>query len=275
MSLARRGTDKYGGLNICLAKVLDQEIAFHTDPTNTAARMAWAELSGLLNRYGFRFWHQLPATFFDDEKQDAGGQICLRLAVIVGSAFEAGEITADAVVQAFDGEGVGFALNMVFLAEDSGVGMPEVGGEDDVWGMRKLRIQPLRCFGATIPQRPAQDAFGSTINSPPEPAISFFLAIYVHNSSASTHSTFSAGVAFRTLPDTAFFTQLVMELWLTPNRRSVARWPTPSKYCAKAAAFFSGATKRRSVSPKVFLHCWHRQRWWPCREFPFLTGLAV
>ena len=46
MSLARRGTDKYGGLNIRLAKVLDQEIAFHTDPTNTPARMAWAELSG-------------------------------------------------------------------------------------------------------------------------------------------------------------------------------------------------------------------------------------
>lgn len=46
VSLARRGTDKYGGLNLRLAKVLDQEIIFHTDPTNASPRMAWAELSG-------------------------------------------------------------------------------------------------------------------------------------------------------------------------------------------------------------------------------------
>ena len=44
--LARRGTDKYGGLNIRLAKVADQEISFHTDATNDQPRMAWAELSG-------------------------------------------------------------------------------------------------------------------------------------------------------------------------------------------------------------------------------------
>lgn len=44
--LARRGTDKYGGLNIRLAKVVDQEIIFHTDPTNATPRLAWAELSG-------------------------------------------------------------------------------------------------------------------------------------------------------------------------------------------------------------------------------------
>ena len=98
------------------------------------------------------------------------------LAVIVGPSFKASEVAADAVVQAFDGEGVGFALDMVFIAEDFPVGVPEVGGKDDVGGVRKLRIQPLRCFGSTIPQRPAQDAFGSTINSPPEPAIVFFFA---------------------------------------------------------------------------------------------------
>lgn len=46
VSLARRGTDKYGGLNIRLAKVADQEIVFHTDATNASPRMAWAELSG-------------------------------------------------------------------------------------------------------------------------------------------------------------------------------------------------------------------------------------
>lgn len=44
--LARRGTDKYGGLNIRLAKVAEQEIIFHTDPTNATPRLAWAELSG-------------------------------------------------------------------------------------------------------------------------------------------------------------------------------------------------------------------------------------
>ena len=44
--LARRGTLHYGGLNIRLAKVAEQEITFHTDPTNAAPRMAWAELSG-------------------------------------------------------------------------------------------------------------------------------------------------------------------------------------------------------------------------------------
>jgi hypothetical protein len=62
-----------------------------------------------------------------------------------------------------------------------------------------------------------------------------------------------------------------MELWLTPRSRSVARWPTPSRYCAKAAAFFSGGTKRRSLSPKVLWQTWQRQRWWPWREVPFLT----
>jgi hypothetical protein len=44
--LARRGTDKYGGLNVRLAPVQDQEVVFHTDRTNAAPRMAWAELSG-------------------------------------------------------------------------------------------------------------------------------------------------------------------------------------------------------------------------------------
>lgn len=44
--LARRGTLHYGGLNIRLAKVADQEIIFHTDPTNATPRLAWAELSG-------------------------------------------------------------------------------------------------------------------------------------------------------------------------------------------------------------------------------------
>ncbi len=46
VSLARRGTLHYGGLNLRLAKVAEQEIIFHTDPTNATPRMAWAEDSG-------------------------------------------------------------------------------------------------------------------------------------------------------------------------------------------------------------------------------------
>ncbi|MEK7707465.1 MAG: DUF6807 family protein [Verrucomicrobiota bacterium] len=56
VSLARRGTLHYGGLNLRLAKVAGQEIIFHTDPTNTAPRMAWAGLSGM----------------FDDSPQSSG-----------------------------------------------------------------------------------------------------------------------------------------------------------------------------------------------------------
>jgi hypothetical protein len=44
--LARRATTHYGGLNIRLAKVDNQEIVFHTDPSNTVPRRVWAELSG-------------------------------------------------------------------------------------------------------------------------------------------------------------------------------------------------------------------------------------
>ncbi len=49
VSLARRDTDKYGGLNLRLATVLEQEINFHTDATNAPARMAWAELNGKID----------------------------------------------------------------------------------------------------------------------------------------------------------------------------------------------------------------------------------
>ena len=68
----------------------------------------------------------------DEEKQDAGGQVFLGLAVIVRPAFEAGQIAADTVVQAFDRKGVRFALDMVLAAEDFRVGMPEVGGKLDL-----------------------------------------------------------------------------------------------------------------------------------------------
>jgi hypothetical protein len=47
VALARRGMAAYGGLNIRLAPVQDQEIVFHTDPAGTGLRSAWAELSGV------------------------------------------------------------------------------------------------------------------------------------------------------------------------------------------------------------------------------------
>ncbi len=47
VTVARRETDKYGGLNIRLAPVKEQMITFHTDVEDSNPRMAWAELSGL------------------------------------------------------------------------------------------------------------------------------------------------------------------------------------------------------------------------------------
>ncbi|MHB8523404.1 MAG: DUF6807 family protein [Limisphaerales bacterium] len=47
VAIARRGTDKYGGLNLRMASVRDQQIVFHTDPATAKPRMAWADLSGV------------------------------------------------------------------------------------------------------------------------------------------------------------------------------------------------------------------------------------
>jgi len=44
--LARRGTDKYGGLNLRFAPVEGQQIATRLDPSNAEPRMAWAEIAG-------------------------------------------------------------------------------------------------------------------------------------------------------------------------------------------------------------------------------------
>jgi hypothetical protein len=44
--LARRGTDKYGGLNLRFAAVAEQQIITHTDPPEAARRCAWAEIAG-------------------------------------------------------------------------------------------------------------------------------------------------------------------------------------------------------------------------------------
>jgi len=47
VSIARRGTDAYGGLNIRMNAVSGQEIVFHTDAASTSPRRAWAYLSGV------------------------------------------------------------------------------------------------------------------------------------------------------------------------------------------------------------------------------------
>lgn len=46
VALARRDTRLYGGLNIRLAAVKDQQIALHTDPAGASPRRAWGDLSG-------------------------------------------------------------------------------------------------------------------------------------------------------------------------------------------------------------------------------------
>jgi hypothetical protein len=47
ISVARRNTNLYGGLNVRLSAVKDQKIEFHTDPESARPRMAWAQLSGI------------------------------------------------------------------------------------------------------------------------------------------------------------------------------------------------------------------------------------
>lgn len=46
VSVARRQTELYGGLNVRLGTVEDQQIEFYTDPASSVPRMAWAQLSG-------------------------------------------------------------------------------------------------------------------------------------------------------------------------------------------------------------------------------------
>ena len=89
-------------------------------------------------------------------------------------ALQSGKLDAESIIVTFDGEGVGFALEMTVLGEDQAIGVPKVGAESDVAGVRKLRIQTAGRFGVTIPQRPAADFLGNTIHSPPQPTSRFF-----------------------------------------------------------------------------------------------------
>ena len=47
VSIARRGRDKYGGLNIRLSSRQGQRIVTHTDPPDANPRRAWAQLAGV------------------------------------------------------------------------------------------------------------------------------------------------------------------------------------------------------------------------------------
>lgn len=46
VAVARRDTDKYGGLNLRCAPVQEQRITFHTDPPDAQPRMAWGRIAG-------------------------------------------------------------------------------------------------------------------------------------------------------------------------------------------------------------------------------------
>ena len=85
------------------------------------------------------------------------------------------QVATQAVVVALYGEGVRLAFEVPALFKDDSVGVPEVGAVGDVLAVRKLRIQTPGRFGSTIAQRPSADFLGSTINSPPQPAVLFFL----------------------------------------------------------------------------------------------------
>ena len=52
VTLARRGTEHYGGLNVRMATPASQDISVHTDPSNAVPRRAWSDLSGVFSGAG-------------------------------------------------------------------------------------------------------------------------------------------------------------------------------------------------------------------------------
>jgi hypothetical protein len=52
VTLARRGTEHYGGLNVRMATPASQNISVHTDPSNAVPRRAWSDLSGVFGTTG-------------------------------------------------------------------------------------------------------------------------------------------------------------------------------------------------------------------------------
>lgn len=49
VTIARRGTDAYGGLNIRMMTPKSQELSFHADKANDNPRRAWSDLSGVFS----------------------------------------------------------------------------------------------------------------------------------------------------------------------------------------------------------------------------------
>ena len=49
ITVARRGTEHYGGLNVRMATPASQAISVHTDSSNTSPLRAWSDLSGLFS----------------------------------------------------------------------------------------------------------------------------------------------------------------------------------------------------------------------------------
>jgi len=49
ITVARRDTTHYGGLNVRMATPASQEISVHTDSSNAVPRRAWSDLSGIFN----------------------------------------------------------------------------------------------------------------------------------------------------------------------------------------------------------------------------------
>jgi len=47
VTIARRGTDAYGGLNIRMMTPKSQDLSYHTDKASTVPRRAWSDLSGI------------------------------------------------------------------------------------------------------------------------------------------------------------------------------------------------------------------------------------
>ncbi|MCX6927389.1 MAG: PmoA family protein [Verrucomicrobia bacterium] len=52
VTLARRGTEHYGGLNVRMATPASQVISVHTDSSNAVPRRAWSDLSGIFSGAG-------------------------------------------------------------------------------------------------------------------------------------------------------------------------------------------------------------------------------
>ena len=66
------------------------------------------------------------------------------------------------------------ALDELLFGEQCPVAFEMVSGVSVYRAARNLRSQLPACAGCTTAQRPSENSFGSTINSPPQPDVVFF-----------------------------------------------------------------------------------------------------